>query len=91
MKAAVEEYYRDHEQWPTTASELGASTKEHYPDGGYYELESDGVIRIRFTVRPELVGGTILLRPTIESEGFEWQCSTNGYIDPAYLPAMCRD
>ncbi len=91
MKLAVEEYYRHNSRWPTTETELGVSAKEHYPDGGYYELESDGVIRIRFTVRPELVGGSIVLRPSMNDEDFEWQCSTNGFIEPVYLPAMCRD
>ena len=41
------------------------AAKQDYPDGGYYELEEDGVIRIRFTVKPELKKGSIILSPRL--------------------------
>ena len=61
-----------------------------YPDGGYYELEDGGVIRIRFTVKPELKKGSIVLAPKLENDKIVWQCRSEGDIAPHYLGSLCR-
>ena len=90
LKAHVQEYYLDVRHWPTGDGELGVATRGDYPDGGYYELEDNGVIRIRFTVKPDLMKGSIVLSPTVEDDGITWKCHADGYISLGHLPAACR-
>jgi uncharacterized RDD family membrane protein YckC len=90
LTLAVEEYYAYYTRWPTKESELGPATRADYPDGGYYELEDDGVIRIRFTVKPELMKGSIVVRPTVEEDGVTWECHADADISRGHLPAACR-
>ena len=91
LKTAVNLYYVEHTRWPSNESELGVATKAHYPDGGYYELEDDGVIRIRFTVKPELKKGSIILFPGVGNEKFVWQCRSEGGFEQQYLGPWCRE
>lgn len=91
LKIAEELFYAEYTRWPTNESELGVATKGQYPDGGYYELEDDGVIRIHFTVKPELMKGSIFLSPRLEEEGITWECHTDGDIAGQHLPAACRE
>ena len=90
LQSALESYYAEESRWPISSSELGAATKEEFPDGGYYELEDHGRIRIRFTVKPELVVGSLVLAPLIIDGESEWKCHQEGDIKPAHLPASCR-
>jgi len=90
LKAAVQEYYVDARQWPTKNSELGAAISVEFPDGGYYELEDDGVIRIRFTVKPELMKGSIVLSPAAGEDGVTWECRVDGGLAKEYMVAACR-
>lgn len=91
LKYAVEIFHLQFDRWPTEDDELGASRRFHYPDGGYYELEDNGVIRIRFEVRPELKYGSLVVSPVVGDEGITWDCHVEGNIKQTYLPAMCRD
>ncbi len=90
LKAAVFKYYADENRLPANAAELGTGSRTNYPDGGYYELEEDGVIRIRFTVKPELKNGSIILNPSFKDSGTIWECHFEGDIAPGHLPAACR-
>ena len=91
LKTAVQIYYLEHRRWPSDESNLGAANRKDYPDGGYYKLEQDGVIRIRFTVKPELLKGSIVLVPTLESDSFTWQCRAEGDFAQQYLSPWCRE
>ena len=66
-------------------------TRTSYPDGGYYELGDDGVIRIHFEVIPELTRGTIVLTPVAGGEEIRWKCRQEGSIVRKHLPYVCRD
>ena len=90
LKFAIEEFYLDAERWPTNEQELGAATRGDYPDGGYYELEDKGVIRIHFTVKPQLMKGTIVLKPVVDHNGVTWTCHAEGDIAQSHLPSRCR-
>ncbi len=91
LKNAVEEYYAYYTRWPTKESQLGVATRVDYPDGGYYELEDDGVIRIRFTVKPALKKGSIVVSPTVEEDRITWECHADGDFAKKYLIASCRE
>jgi uncharacterized RDD family membrane protein YckC len=91
LKVGVEGYYDEYQKWPAKDAAIGVSTKGEYPDGGYYELEEDGVIRIRFEVRPELKNGSIVFSPEIQDGNVTWACRAEGQIAQKYLPANCRD
>ncbi len=91
LKIAVEEYYAYYTRWPTKEGELGVATRVNYPDGGYYELEDDGVIRIRFTVKPALKKGSIVVSPTVEEDRITWECHSDGDFAKKYLVAGCRE
>ena len=56
-----------------------------------YELEDNGVIRIRFTVIPELKRISLLVTPRREGNDLVWKCDVEGEISRATLPAHCRD
>ncbi len=91
LKTAVSMYYVEHTAWPSSESELMAATRADYPEGGYYQLEDDGVIRIRFTVNSELRKGSIVLIPRMENDSFVWQCRTEGGFAQQYMGGWCRD
>ena len=52
--------------------------------------EDGGVIRIRFTVKPELKKGSIVLTPKLENDKIVWQCRSEGDIARHYLGSWCR-
>lgn len=91
LKNAVEIYYIEHDEFPASDVVLAAASRGDYPDGGYYLLEDDGVIRIRFTVIPALTRIEIVLAAIAGDEGVAWACHTEGEISAARLPAVCRD
>lgn len=91
LRIALQELYLLDDRWGTSAKELDHPTRDDYPDGGYYELEKDGVIRIRFTVIPKLKKVSITMTPTKTEEGFDWECRAEGDIVQAILPSVCRD
>lgn len=91
LKSAVRVFYGAEQRWPENERELGAATRGDYRDGGYYELEGDGVIRISFEVKAELVRGQIILSPSIGEEGVSWECRQEGDIQQNFLPVACRD
>jgi len=91
LQTAVEEFYTERIRWPASDSALGAATKGHYPDGGYYELEDHGVIRIHFTVNPDLMKGSIVLNPSLEDDVIVWKCRSDGDIARSHLPDACRE
>lgn len=91
LKTAVAAYHDVYGEWPGPDGDIGVPPRGDYPDGGYYELEEDGVIRIRFEVLPDLVNGTIVSSPVAGSDGVRWQCNAEGEIKRNHLPAECRD
>ena len=91
LQTAVEEFYAEYRRWPAIESALRADTKGHYPDGGYYELEDNGVIRIHFTVNPDLMKGSILLNPSLKGDDIAWECRSDGDISRVHLPKACRE
>ena len=90
LKAHVQEYYLDVRRWPTKGSDLGAATRVEFPDGGYYELEDDGVIRIHFTATPELMNGSVVLSPAVGKDGITWKCHADG-LWKGHMIAACRN
>lgn len=88
LRAAVAAFHRDEDRWPNPGDDLGIETRGDYPDGGYYELRTDGVVRISFTRSSELMRGNINLRPAIGDSAFE--CWMEGNIETRYLPSNCR-
>jgi len=70
--------------------ELRRPVREDYRDGGYFELEENGVIRIRFTVIPKLKKIQLLVIPTWNDDELTWQCHTKGDISQGVLPSVCR-
>ncbi len=85
-------YYRaEHGRWPAPDAALPFEPGGRYPAGGYYALESDGRIRIRFESRRELTDGSIVLTPAFRDDLPAWQCRAEGGIRQRYLPALCRD
>jgi len=90
LKAGVQAHYEAEQCWPGVQDELYVDKRGSYPDGGYFELEDDGVIRIRFEVRRELTDGSIVLEPRVSEDDFDWSCHAEGNIPNKYLPAACR-
>ncbi|MFT5448952.1 MAG: putative RDD family membrane protein YckC [Gammaproteobacteria bacterium] len=90
VKLAVRQFHLEHGKFPADALELGVAQRTGYPDGGYYELQVNGTLRIRFTVKPELKNGSLLLTPSVNSDKFVWRCSVEGTFDVDYLPSSCR-
>jgi len=90
LKVAVEDFYAEHSYLPGPDQDLGIPNTTRYPAGGSYELERDGVIRIRFEVIPELRDGSILIKPVAGENGTTWQCRIEGQIQRSFLPAACR-
>jgi uncharacterized RDD family membrane protein YckC len=91
LKIAVALHHRETDDWPSADAKLQAPTRADYPDGGFYELEEDGLIRIRFTVIPDLVKGTIVATPRVSDGKYSWACYSEGEIARKHLPVMCRD
>lgn len=90
MQNAVEMYYAFEERWPEGEAELGMPLRHAYPDGGYFTLDRDGVIRIQFEVRPELKHGAILLTPEVADDDIEWRCRIDGAIEERFVLNLCR-
>jgi hypothetical protein len=91
LQIAEEVFYEENSRWPANEMELGAATREDFPDGGYYELEDNGAIRIRFTVKPALVKGSIIVSPHLEDGRIVWECHSQGGFQQNHLPATCRE
>lgn len=91
LKARVVDFRAVHERWPSS-QDLGVPDWNPYPDGGGYRLKQDGSIEIEFTVLPELKGHRIVFVPRLAPGGqsVTWACSTDGGINPQYLPVNCR-
>ena len=91
IRTAIALHYLEFTAWPGADGELDVPTRADYPDGGYYELEEGGVVRIHFTVIPDLTKGTIVLTPAANDGDITWECRAEGDIARNHLPAMCRD
>lgn len=91
LRVALQEVYLYEERWGSTAADLGTPTRVDYPDGGYYELEEDGSIRIQFTVIPKLKKVQLVITPDWNDGELDWQCRAEGEIAQAVLPSRCRD
>ena len=81
LKIAVENYFARREYFPQPGDDLGVQTTARYPAGGYYQLEENGVIRIRFEIKPELRNGSIVMRPIPDGWRIQWQCSVEGDLE----------
>lgn len=90
MQRAVELHYLAEGRWPDSESELGMPLRHAYPDGGFFKLDDDGVIRIQFEVRPELKHGSILLAPHADQADIDWHCRIDGAIDERFVLNLCR-
>ncbi|MFT4561152.1 MAG: hypothetical protein ACI9BW_000892 [Gammaproteobacteria bacterium] len=88
---AITAFVSEHRRLPRNAQELGTNPKAPYPDGGYFELEQNGIIRIRFTVKRELKNGSIIYTPRVNDESVQWDCVTDGDIVQKYVPRDCRN
>lgn len=91
LQTTVEYFHAEHGRLPADHVELDIPKSHRYPDGGYFELMSDGVIEIHFEVRPELRDGVIILTPVTSPDGLEWRCHAEGGIVPQHLPSRCRE
>ncbi|MDX1498951.1 MAG: RDD family protein [Woeseiaceae bacterium] len=83
-------YREEHGRWPAPDTLLPFETGGRYPAGGGYELERDGVIRIRFDSKRQLRYGSLVLRPAFRDGMPAWQCHAEGGIERRYLPSLCR-
>ena len=90
LRQAVATHRAEHGEWPTAGADLGVPTFERYPDGGFFELEDDGIIRIRFEVMRQLRSGSLVFRPEARDQEVVWNCSIDGYIAHKHLPRICR-
>ncbi len=90
LKTAIEVFYAAESRWPADAEDLGLETRGEYPDGGYYEMEDDGVVRIQFEVLSELKDGSLVMTPVADEKGISWDCRVDGRIKSKYVPPMCR-
>lgn len=90
MQRAVESHYDFEDRWPMNETELGMPLRHAYPDGGYFMLEDDGVIRIQFEVKPELKHGSLLLAPQVVDDDVEWRCRIDGAIEERFVLNLCR-
>jgi hypothetical protein len=85
LRSDIKDFWLKHGEWPVDAAALGADERREYPDGGDYQLESAGRVRISFTVKPELTGGTVVLTPAFAlAEPRYWKCHVDGFIKPLY-------
>ncbi len=91
LRTALETSYRTSGGWAASEEELGTPLQKNFPDGGYYALEDNAVIRIRFTVIPRLKPISLLITPRWEGEDLLWQCRAEGEISGGVLPAHCRN
>ncbi|MFT5133675.1 MAG: putative RDD family membrane protein YckC [Gammaproteobacteria bacterium] len=91
LKIAITEHNMINNDWPTNEKDLGVATRADYPDGGFYQLEDHGVIRIRFTVKPELMKGSLVVTPKLEDEFINWECHSESDIANGHLPSLCRN
>lgn len=89
-KIVLTEAFHHYGYWPTDEAVLGAPVRGDYPDGGYWQIEDNGVIRIRFEVMPQLVKGSIVVEPTVGDDGIAWRCYGDGDISQRHLPSDCR-
>lgn len=90
MQRAVESHYYFEDRWPNNETELGMPLRHAYPDGGFFMLEDNGVIRIQFEVKPELKHGSLLLAPQVINDGIEWRCRIDGAIEERFVLNLCR-
>ncbi|MGI9270318.1 MAG: RDD family protein [Woeseiaceae bacterium] len=91
LRNAVELHHLEFESFPASNAELKTGERTHYPEGGYYELEADGVIRVRFTVLDDLKNGSLTFSPQESEEGIKWRCDREGELQPKFMPAFCRN
>jgi uncharacterized RDD family membrane protein YckC len=90
LRGALEATYRATDQWEKSEAVLGTPTTLEFRDGGYFLLEDEGVIRIRFTVIPELKRISLVVTPSWDGSTLTWNCRAEGEIAGGALPAQCR-
>lgn len=90
LRSALEATYRATDQWEKSEAVLGTPANLDFPDGGYFTLEDEGVIRIRFTVIPELKRISLVVTPHWDGNTLTWSCHAEGEIAGGVLPAHCR-
>lgn len=90
LQRAVEAFHLEHDRLPVDAAELGTGSRTAYPDGGYYELDGQGAIVIRFTVIEALKPVVVRLEPELADGRLGWRCSAEGHRRRAHLPGHCR-
>ena len=90
LQQTVKAFYDDYGRLPVSADELTGSGRIDYPAGGFAQLEENGVIRIQFSVIPQLKNGGLLLAPMQKDGVIEWKCRRHGDIEIRLLPANCR-
>ena len=91
LRDALEAAYRTTDSWQQAEDVLGTPTRLDYPDGGYFVLEDQGVIRIRFTKIPKLMRISLVIEPEWDADELTWNCRAEGDIAGGILPAHCRD
>ena len=91
LKREIRWFHLENDHFPPDAQALGTGERHNYPDGGYYRLEDNGVVRIRFSFKPELKSGSILQTPKVTGDRFTWTCAVEGEIEHRYVPSSCRD
>jgi hypothetical protein len=91
LRSALEASYRATGRWEDSEEVLGTPTRLDYPDGGYFILEDEGTIRIRFTEIPRLKRISLVVTPVWNDKSLSWNCHAEGEISSGVLPAHCRD
>ena len=91
LRSALEATYRATDRWEKSEAVLGTPTRLDFPDGGYFMLEDEGIIRIRFTVIPRLKRISLVVTPVWSGPSLTWNCRVEGEISSGVLPAHCRN
>ena len=87
FKAAVENYRRHHDDFPTSNLDAGLQPPDMYrnPDVRQVAINPKGVIDVMLTASSGVDGGTIVLTPSMPKNSddlaVEWKCTTPNYSD----------
>ena len=90
-KASVAEYHANAGAFPTTNAEAGyGGASGKYVSG--VAVGAEGVVTATFggDANANITGDTLLLTPTLETEGnLSWECSSTT-VAAKYLPSSCK-
>ncbi len=92
-KAAVEEYYSEHGDWPKKNDDAGLSDKKDIK--GKYTKEvsvkkDDIEIKYGNDAHQAIQKRKVVLTATDNDGSISWTCASDGNIEDNHLPSVCR-